>query len=468
MNGKRFAFHIGSETFDVQAKDGEEEYAFSVLSHLQDSAWWLQSSASDPVDPSRRRDKALSSILAQVPPDELLVMVDTTTVSDASRAVDYGRITPITLLDLSIVTFAVVCFDRVVIQPHRFNDFISKNRDIFLILDYSRDFIVDSLWPLVADKANQLGRSDSVEKHEFESAWCKFLNYPEGSVSLDLTVQAQASPLCWSGVVAERHMSRLRAGQLSQCRRSHDVNEFLSIQTMRVLFNHDLAEMLRLPYVSSSWRACVHAPLIARKLEAQPVIDRLLGEVGPGELSKPNEQAYVRECSAPLVLALVLEKMRSAQDYWPVVRGYREQFAPLRAKIRNDREQWQGRSGSYLRHFKNHLNNYLPADAKLAEDAILAAATAGADLIPGAALAKLGLKLGQLIKPAQKLYDWWLKVLRPEVYLIMNLAREAESLRMLEHRIEAIWGHTWTRKHHDELEYLSTLQPGEFLKLRTL
>ena len=83
-----------------------------------------------------------------------------------------------------------------------------------------------------------------------------------------------------------------------------------------------------------------------------------------------------------------------------------------------------------------------------------------------AGLATLAVKLASYLKPAEKLYRWYLKRYRPDVFVLIEVAEEAKGLQRVDRHIERLWGSRWTRSDHEELEHLARCQPGDYLGLR--
>lgn len=413
-------------------------------------------------------------IRSNLPQECLLVMLDTTTVRDALHCLEYRNLTPLNLLDLGVLCFAAICFDRIVIQPGYHLQSINEHPDIFSIITYPDGFIPRTLWSICCDVSEDL--PDRVDEMEagFEKAWCRFLSLDPGEIKLNLQAwdQYQNSPAYWNGVMASHSSSDLFGQSPPHGGDKRERDDFLSIQTNRVLFNDKLAGFLGLPYLASSIRSCVHSQVIAKKVETRLLVDRLISSIGPRPAESYKEYPYVPECSAPFLLGLVLEQMRTPRDFFPVLKTYRERFAPLRRKIWEDREMWTGGSGSYLEQFLKHLNGGVSEYIKRTEDVIEGSASVATSLVTAtksdAGLAKLGIKLLRLLNPGEKIYHLYLKYFKPEVYLLFSLVNEAKRLHMAEERVRSIWGRSWTRKEHEQLEFLAASHPGEFLRLRKL
>jgi len=299
-------------------------------------------------------------IRSNLPRDCLLVMLDTTTVQNALRCLD-GIVTPLNLLDLGILTFASVCFDRVVVQPSgAFNrKKIDKHSDIFSMIKYPKEsFITETLWNMCASISNEVSPSCET-KSEFEEAWCHFLGVPSGEIKLNLRAwdRYQDSPPFWNGIMASYYADFTDEDNLRPEGNKTERDEFLSIQTMRLLFNDELAGFLGLPYLSSSFRSCIHSNLIAKKVEMRLLLDKLISSIGPRPPEPDMDYPYASECSAPFLLGLILEQMERPDDFWSILGNYRRRFAPLRKKILEDKDKWIGGSSNYLRGFLGVFND---------------------------------------------------------------------------------------------------------------
>jgi hypothetical protein len=72
------------------------------------------------------------------------------------------------------------------------------------------------------------------------------------------------------------------------------------------------------------------------------------------------------------------------------------------------------------------------------------------------------------LNPLEHAYRLGARVLRPDVYVLMNVADEAKRLVSVEDEIHRLWRSTWNRAQHDQLEQLAAVQPREFLRLPLL
>lgn len=410
-----------------------------------------------------------AELTSQMPAGET-VLLDTTTVHNAVCATKAdGLIDPAMLLDLSVVAFAFIAFDNVVVAPHarhRWSDDDPRFGGALKTLLASRDLIMVTLWSICAPI-----KGLDYEREGYSTAWRGFLQRQDISLDGGVLDKVQDSPRYWDGVPASQYFSTLFLSEKGQ-EDLDSLNEFLSVQTIRALYNDEVAGLLKLPYLSCSLRAPIYSELLRRKLLSQLLADKLFGSLGPRPLEPSDRGSYVVEASAPFLLGILLSRMASPSDFWTVLHELRHSLAPLRRRLHEERDSWRGRTGPYLQGYLRHLSDYLPPDAKLAENALEATATAVASVATGSPLGggaiKLVVKLAQLLKPTEKLYDWYLHTFRPDVAIVVELSKEAAKLRTVETEIERLWKRQWNRACRDQLEWLAIARPEAFAKLRHL
>lgn len=407
------------------------------------------------------------SLRTQIP-SGLSVLLDTTTVRNALRALDPGTPDPLALLDLATLSTAVVCFENVLVQP--FSWWLPEASEFGIrILEQSRELVTGPLWSINVEAAEGLLRHDQ-RRQIFEAAWADFLGWPE-RIWLDFRNwdQFQHSPVDWCGVAASEYMGDLLIeGPIGESNA-----EFLAVQTMRSLVNHELASRLGVPYLATSLRSPVQCLVIKENYERKLVLDRLVGALGPapaGQAVTGSDEPYALEYSAPFILGLILQRMRLPGDYWEILAWYRQRFRPLRERLQRDREDWDGRAGPYVRQMLQHVT----LASRFAQEGEQAAVDASAALVAGAlggvagASASLGMKLVSLLHPAERVRRCYHRWFRPELYLLTSLHSEAEGLRALDRQVESIWKCRWDPRHHRQLNMLRATSPAPFLRLGTL
>jgi hypothetical protein len=391
-------------------------------------------------------------------------MLDTTTMWSAIRAINGLSTTPLAMLDLATFTTSVICFDNVIVQSIpmlRSENLASLG---VTLLEQTREDIAGALWSICASTSNYFN-SHEQRRAPLEDAWANFLGR---RVRLDFRAwdKHQLSPYVWNGVVADSYAADL----LTQERRGYE--ELISIQTMRTLVNYELAGKLSVPYLAASFRAPIQSLIIRENYLRQMTVDRLMQEIGPAAAERDDgkREPYAREYSAPFLFALVLERMGRPEDYWEVVADYRERFRPLRERLRRDRDSWDGRVGPYVNRLLRSAG--VTPQALLQGEGVLI--DAGAAAVAGAlggffgAQASLAMKLVALASPAGHALRCYRRWFRPELYLLASLRKEAELLRTLDSRVEAIWKTRWASVEYRELEALCSTNPSPFLRFGAL
>jgi len=394
---------------------------------------------------------------------ESCVYIDTTTVRNASQAVGYP--TALSLLDLSVVTFGLVMSDTIYVQRGRqgYDGFLERFADAFHVLEFDRDFIEGPLWYFTAEYMNAL-TSESLAKAGLESRWQNFLGLEsEIKFSTDAIDASQDSPYAWDGVPATHFFDT----------HLNDVNDFVSVQTVRALVNDNLAGAIGVPYISSSIRTPITSWLMANRIETQLLADQLIDQVAGIRAKKASRGPYATELSMPFLTAVAVKRSTSADDYWNQVAELREQFEPVRRKFREDREDWRGRKGPYLRDYVTKALGGAPSWVGAASSALETTATFAMDALspiapPGAAAGKLGIKLGFAARPLEHLHNWYVKHFKPDLSILIEMHDEVDQLRSLDSDLERVWGQRWDRRQLDQLERLAHARADSFSKLRLL
>lgn len=399
------------------------------------------------------------------------VLLDTTTLASATLALN-SRPSPASLLDLSTVTSAFILYEQVVVQGSAHHSGIHEVpatlKHVLKILNYGRSVISGTLW---SENVKAAYAATEEAPNPIINAWREFFGRDEISLNRSIWDRQQDSPAGWDGIPATYYFDNsLPSAPLHTTESLQSLNDFLSVQTIRTIFNDNLAAMLNVPYIPTSIRSPVYSVLLSQKIKTQHLADRLLGQIGPPPLETPNTAAYVAELSVPFLLGIAFSRMGNVEDYWRIIEDLRNSFAPLRARLSADRNEWQGRSGAYLSEYLKHLKGYMPPGLQVAQGAASGAGTvvsvAASPL--GGGFVDLAVKLARAWKTTEKAYAWYLKRFRPYIHVIIEMATEAKALRAVETEIERLWGSTWTRGDHDQLERLSISRPEMFSRLRKL
>lgn len=393
------------------------------------------------------------------------VLLDTTTVQNAELCLS-GMVTPVCLLDLSILCTALICYEKVIVQPTH-SRIVTDHAAAFAQLAYSRKTIVDTLWSTCAEILNS-NAPNSVSNRAFEDAWKQVLKRDEIRINLQATTHHQNSPYEWDGIPAGYYAGSLFSRGRVDVQK---MNEFLSVQTMRTLFNDALSGILAVPYLSSSIRAPVTGVLMNRKLQLQPIVDALIDELAPPASADDCKSAsYAIELQAPFFLGLVLQESQRPEEILSRIMEYRRRAEPLRKQLAADREAWSGRGGAYVEALVKSMRGFTENQSKVSNTAVETTATAFTTLVtatePFMQLAGLGIKLLLLLRPVDRVRKLYNRVFKPHIYLLTELSEEAAALRNVESQLKRVFGHAWTAESRQCLSVLASSYPASFAKLR--
>jgi hypothetical protein len=404
----------------------------------------------------------LAATRGRLPAEGLTVLLDTSTVFNANEALRTDQPpSHIALLDLSVFTVAAACFDTpLVLQPDAPYDPFEGVRCVENVPPSTPDDRT-ALDDIYAEAFEQM-REPQVRR-DYQRRWATFLGRSDVTVGFDkiATLDEEMS----YGYRSTMDIGRLLATASESPETEDDLANVLGIHTVRTGYNDLVAAALGVPYLASSFRLPVSSKLAHRKTQMLRVLQGLISAAAPAPESKP---AAVLDpdppIAAPLLLALVLEQMSEPADYWAALAQLRDRFAPLRARLAADREEagWDERPSPYLRAFLKRMEK--DQRVNVFQEALLAA-TKGIPVVGvGAALLAASLKVMGAVNPAERARRLWLRQRRPEVYLLIDVAKDAASLRLLDGRIEEIWRQPPRRGNQQELERLSGLHSDPFLK----
>jgi len=125
----------------------------------------------------------LGELRAKLPRQGLSVLVDTTTIFNAARALQTHDRPPsaVGLLDLSVLTNAAVLFDTIIIQPERFAP-LDELHDLMQILqtDHEGHIGLDRTY---GEVWRQFSRPNRLA--EYGARWAKFLDVASDEVRVD-------------------------------------------------------------------------------------------------------------------------------------------------------------------------------------------------------------------------------------------------------------------------------------------
>ena len=330
-------------------------------------------------------------------------------------------------------------------------------------------------------------RGDHGPIARWEREWGVFLGLEPGTVKLNISEydEYQASPPVWDGVVAGSYWDHLVSSDPWFDTDQDQLNGWLSIQTMRTLFNDKLASRLRTTYIPQSMRTVVHADLVAVKASTQMVrdklvaeagsqlvVDRLLGGVGTGTVSAAELDStgpYMREYGAPLVLGLAMERMATPGDWAGAVSDLRERFQPLRRALSiHEQDSSDPTADAWIARLLEETSQLqLPTwglvDAIAVMGPTVSAATGSEEALFAGVIAGLVLVLGKRAPAVLKRIS--AKALRPHIHLLFAVDSEARALRSLENRVRELWP-SFSGRDVALLERIAALQPTSYLSLR--
>jgi len=410
---------------------------------------------------------ALQRIRGMYDRDHLAVLVDATTLENASAAIS-GRLPgPLQLMDLALLVQAVVCNDVVLAQQADRDPLggLEGAPPVFVSLDFSRQESAGTLWSLCVD---ELRRRRGIES-DLAANWQEFLGLElRPRIDLDHFDTYQNSPGYWDGVVASAYADIVHAGVLDD---PEELGRFLSIHSFRTFFNDRLAGLINEPYWASSFRAPVTSRILREKAETRAALDRLFASIGPRSEHGPNHGPYVRRVALPPLTAIVLTRITSLDEFWPAVEDLRSEFAPFRDVVRRDRQDLPANPSQLVDRYARHLSTAGQSlDTRRRHEATvgevagqgIAVAASSAALSPplAAVLVKLVATLG-----GGPLRDAFLRLTRPDLHVIANIAAEAGQLVDVGSQLERLWGRAWSRERHEQLERLAAAQPQRFLHL---
>ncbi|MFI7148058.1 hypothetical protein ACIBO2_24365 [Nonomuraea sp. NPDC050022] len=392
----------------------------------------------------------------QVDPDGLSVMLDLTTARDSLNSLDAPDV--FTLLDLSAIAAAAAFYDEIILQPSS-HEWDAPSELGFKVLTYdSKVGVPAELHSIYAKQVNQLGHEHF--RKSIEDAWSEFYGRRE-TIYPNACSSYQSSPPYWDGIVASYFKESIETRD----------STFLAIQTVRTMFNSQLASELGLPYIASSMRTPIVEVIanMSRRLELL-VLDVLLPKMQPSTNSTPsNSGAVAREWRSPFIFGLVLNRMKRPEDFLPVVRDLRAEFAPVRKRLRKDREKWVGNAANYaervLRELDRDIAKAITAGADQSLDQSVRFQSANLNTITPA-LTPVAFVVAAVAKSTwspirEHAFRRWL---RPELFILGRARRQAMQLLSLNNRIKSIWRSDISNGQLAALEKLAISLPREGLR----
>lgn len=397
----------------------------------------------------------LDEIHGRYDEDALAVMLDSTTLRNVSAALASTTVGPLQLMDLALVVHAVVLHDVVLVGTSLSDVFggLSGAPDLFVPARLSSRETTETLWSLCVEQL-QIG---VALQSEFAEDWQELLRRRD-PVPIDLrtVIHDQPSPGMWDGTVASDYMDLAYAGVSLEGRA---LTEFLSVQTMRTLYNDRVAGMLGVPLWSSAFRSPISARLLRQKAEKRPVADEVLGRLMPRQAPSGP---YMQRLKLPPLLSLLLRGMVDLNEFWPAVQDLRADFQPVRDAIR--RARGSGES-DLLRRYGRWIESVGAGAARTTATQDAAEAALAVLVAPTSAPVQALTLMGKLAsaRGVSAVRDGLIRALRPDLHVIGNVAHEARRLLEIEHELARLWGRQWTREDFDDLERLSKAQVQRFL-----
>lgn len=417
-----------------------------------------------------RSDTARHARLAELRaarPTDLAVLVDTTTMVNAERALYSSGAGPsaLGLLDLSALTAAAVLFDTIVVQPQ--GTFVPFGRldNVRRVLPPSYDTNVelrqihDEVW----QSFNQ-----PPQLADYRERWGTFLNLSVDEVHLDMAAVRSLDSEPMSGHVEFAADVLAAVGtRTKHSRKRDDLAIALAIQTIRAGFNDAVAGALGVPYLATSIRLPVSSRLARSKTDVLWLLRELIARSSPkGEYCEPKPFETQVKVAAPLILGLVMERMGTPDDYPAALDEIRDRFLPLRRELTEARDSaaWERKPQLYLERFTKHMAG-LGAKAGATQGVVAAAAQAGVTLGTGdPGITTVALKVIGATKPAELAHRAYLRLWRPEICVLLNAAAESRRLSLLSERIRSIWGRALDPVQQLQLERLSGSLTDPFLE----
>ena len=457
--GRHFVYGAGGS--EQELTDAETE---QVSRHADEFSVRAEERGLRLEDSPTQARSFLGEFREALPADRLAVLVDTTTIHNAREALlTRGRApAPIALLDLSVLTAAATLFDTIVIQPERFPP-LDDVRDLTQVLQptYEVHLELERIYGEVWEAFNR-----RHERTVYGKKWAEFLDTTTRELPLDLDAVRTLDIEMTFGYSSTAEIADAFATPRGASGRENELAVALAIHTVRTGFNDAIAGMLGVPYLATSVRLPVSSDLADRKTRLLLILRQLIANSSPPGRAQPATFAPRTQIAAPMLLGLVLERMSKPEDYRAALDEVRERFAPLREQLREDREtaQWDRKPQLYMQRFAKHLG---ATDATFAgaQGAGLGAVQAGLKMTTALdpSFVTAALKIVAAVKPLQLAHHAYLRLWRPEIYVFMNLAKEARRLSLLDSRIKSIWGSELDPAQQRQLDRFASLRADPFL-----
>lgn len=386
-------------------------------------------------------------------PMPLAVMLDSTTFVHAGRALgSAGPPDAYDLLDLSVLTVAVVFFDYVIIQP----DLISKDQIDQVV---PSGVMPDMLYELEPERSDtdelavlygQALQATQDRKRRHEKRWKILL---DRDVDLDIV---HANPV----YAIEEYLSavpKLRGDDA-------ELNAFASQHTVRAEFNDRVAGALGLPYLPSSVRLAPASELVKSHNEMLKAL-RQVAAIGTPAQEPTPASSYL----APFLLGVVLDEMDSPRDFAPWVGRLRDEFAEFRTWVREhpDRAGWHDRPQTLYQDFPTRLAKTLSPSATRGKTT-MATIQGAASFTPAKPFVDSAATVVKAARESTAVARHVARLFRPEVFTLLSVSAEANQVPTFTAQIRKIWGDELSDANADALKEISGFKGDVLLTPRAL
>lgn len=374
----------------------------------------------------------------------LAVVMDTTTYHHARQALR-GDIRAHNLLDLNLLAVAAVFFDFLLIQPDLITPETEDSRFTHIVFAApGEDAHIDALHRRAVDECER-------SRGDLEDAWRTYLRDP--SVQLDLGRAPMSA--------GDDRYYRWSSQDMPSDRSA--VDDYVTQQTVRAMFNDRLAAALELPYMASSVRLPVARELISSHAELLFMLGRVLGHVPAGGDTDPGPFTPAQPMYAPLMLGVLLDRASKAgggDSVMDCLAELREQMSDVRAFLREHpgRAGWHERPQELLSEVSGRLNADLKKSKVTKAQKAAWVATAGATGLAFGPMATLAVKVLEALLPEDAAAKAARRMFRADMFLLSDVTREAAQIATVDAQVNKVWGQPMdsaTRKTLDRIAHLN-------------
>lgn len=368
--------------------------------------------------------------------DQLACWIDSTTLMASTSAVRRERTpAPGALFDLATLCFAVMCYDKILVdgQQVKVPDQLSN---VIVPIDIRSGAGPNPGYTYASQVNDFAGRIRPDSFAELGVAWSEFLERPV-ELSFDAVDRATDSPGRWPylpGDVFGVGWELPRKGS------GGSLNTDASIQTWRYFINEHFASKHGVPYHCTSLRYPVANYALGwqrvYRATADDLLNKTLGQPPQGLAAIPS-RGYLPELRLPHALSVVVRRATDRTEIWAALRDLHEEFAPVRKWLLEAKQSGAGEAEitDLVRRVNGRKNAGATMDAITVTGASVVAAAA-----PGAGtLAVTLLKVAASIRPFEKAGEMLLRMRRPEIYALRSFRRESMHLEASTRNIDRLW-----------------------------